>query len=466
MNDTPPPPPATTEQAAIQAAVEDLRLSDHWRYDRSRESFWYWDGHCWRDTSSHPTHLVDWFNTHRLRIGAQCEGHEDWEVDAEYFDSRRFVGDITNRLSPLWAELRLHPAIDRPSPNPPSHELNTQSGVVDLRDGSLRPADPTTSEHRAITAMHYDPQSSTAIHRACLYQVLGQSLSKADCQQYEQFLGLALTNQAPQHTAILWLYGQSGGGKTMTAELTKEALGEYASSVSAEYLASYHSGDIDARLARMLEQQPRLIISAEVTAAKAKKLNTLAGTESHDARKPYGQTITGRLHCAFWFSTTEMPRLQAGGGIKRRSKFLAYPKNIGGEGGVLPADQRINVLDPPQNLLTAILHLGIQAAQAIYQPGYTPPTGNRRTQQQALAEADPVDAWLADLDNSYAGTTLRQACHDYNEIEDAEGKHKLNTQWLGRVINQQTRWVVKREQRAGSRQRVLALRNPTLEEAQ
>lgn len=458
------PPPQTPEQAAIEAAVTDLRLGDTWRYDRSRQSFWAWDGYCWRDQDKHPTHLVDWFNDHRLRIGAAVEGHEDWDIDLNYFEAKKFSPDVRNRHSPLWTALRQHPTIDRPPPNPPRHELNTPDGIVDLRTGKVRLTDPSTSEHRAITAVGYNPHSADGIHRAVLYRVLGRSLSKADCEEYEKLLGLAVSGQAPQHAPILWLYGQSGGGKSMTAELTKDALGEYAEIIESDYLNTYRSGDIDAQLAELIEHQPRLLISTEVTAAKAKKLNALVDGTSHSARKPYGQRIKGRIDAAFWFSTTEMPRLPIHSGIKRRSKFLEYPKNIGGEGGSLPPDQRLNVFEPPRELLEAIIHLGVKAAKAVYQPGYRPPTGNKTTQKEALAEADPIDAWLAALPDDYAGTTLRQAAADYNEQEDAEGKSALNAQWLGRVIRQQERWRIDRVRSGGKRVRVLELQQAKLEE--
>ena len=239
-----------------------------------------------------------------------------------------------------------------------------------------------------------------------------------------------MARKAQQLRSILWLYGKSGGGKGMTANLIKTAFGRYAASMQLDQLER-RQNDIDAAMADLLEADPCIITCDELggSSVKQRKFYGLTGNSEFQARRPHGKTIKRTLRALWIAPTVRPPKLNVDEGMERRSAAIGFERKYEGTNPNEHFDQ---------DELDALVTWAALEARHVYLKGYEAPLGNVRRRAMLLRAADHLHSWIEDLPDTYQGMTTEDTWKEYLEEEEANREMKLNA--FAMKVNASSRW--------------------------
>lgn len=200
--------------------------------------------------------------------------------------------------------------------------LNTPSGIINLRDGTVMPHDPARYMTK-ITSVEYDPDAHSDLWDEVLREAtVGKpGLAEFLCRA----AGYTLTGVTSED-AVFFLHGGGGTAKSTIGESIKAMMGSYAASMRSEALTaagnSGHSDDI----ARLVGA--RMVITGE--ADKADKMRDglfkrLSGGETIDASRKGKSGFNFVPRFKMWFITNTVPALNPDdSGIWRRVYKLPF----------------------------------------------------------------------------------------------------------------------------------------------
>ncbi len=198
--------------------------------------------------------------------------------------------------------------------------LNTQSGIVDLVTGEVRPHDPSYHMTR-ITAAHYRPD---AAHGDWVTALQAVPDSVADWLQVR--FGQALTGYMTPDDLLLLLRGGGNNGKSTLLDAIKSAAGSYGSYISERVLLA----DPGTHPTEMTEfRGARLAITEELPdegRLNSKRLKDIIGTPTMTARKIRQDSITWRSTHSMFLSTNYLPKVtETDNGTWRRLALVEFP---------------------------------------------------------------------------------------------------------------------------------------------
>ena len=343
---------------------------------------------------------------------------------------KRFGGRVGDDF-----EAGLRHALERAAPDPPLYEIATPNGVVDLRDGSVAEHDPLVHDTRGVTKGRYLPDDVDRL-RGVLHDALIQLPNPEHRRQFEEIVGLALSGKAQSYSGLLWLVGQSGGGKGWIIRLLVAACGDRGGKVEAAFFTQRRDGgEIDTRTAEMIDRRPLIVGCDEVVSkATAGRLFTMTGGDEHQARRPHqiGMSRGFLIHLTV-LTSTGMPPIPADAGLRRRLMSLRFDKEL-----ALTDDQRTDEF--PQDLLDAVITVGIERAMRVGKPGWKRPVGDPGAVAAALSEADPLSALIDEMGaNEWNGRPLTDLL---KHVTDSLPGTDIRT--LGTGVNAHPKWVTRR----------------------
>ena len=400
-------------------------LRRQFRFDRNNRTWYEWrEGTYWVHFTDR-TIITDVLHNDRLRIAADLgdQGKRDLRDLLANDDTwRRETGNVGGEW---WAALRLF--LGRGQPSPPSYEVATPEGVVDIRTGEIRSHDPLIHDTVALTNGRYCPQEAESL-KLELWDRLQHNLSMEDFEQLIAILGIAVARRCVDYYSILWLIGKSGSGKSTTASLIRKAFGGLGLGASADVLARRSRSDIDADLTDLLEVDPAVICISEVEKIGISRLLALTGGDVLGARRPHGRMQRGSLSGLVIATSVVPPKMAVDTGVRRRVLVLSFPARID--------DSVAHNRTFSQDELDAVITLSIEAARDVGRSGWTPPKGNVEAKRCFLAEADPVGDWLESLPDDWHGRTFQQVSECYNH----EMPEPATSKALGSCVSASDRW--------------------------
>lgn len=419
-------------------------LGNFFRFDVERRSFWHWtEGNYWREVLDE-NEIVDPLNNERLLIAHHLQGKGQLALRDLVESHAAFERMVGNKSGEWWSRVRT--LLTRPTPTPPPWEVATPGGVVDLRSGGLEPHNPAKHDTTAITKGNFRPLEAARL-RAVLWQRLSVNISEDDFDQLIACLGLGLARRTTDYTSLLWLYGESGSGKSFLMHLLRDAFGRHCMGVSERLLVSRNRTDIDAALADLIEADPALITVSETAKVSPQRVLSLTGGDVETARRPHGKVISKALSGLTIAASVVAPPMPADTGLRRRLAVVHFPRSLDTQA------RRSRSLATEE--LDAVVTLAILAAMQVETEGWTPPRGNERAKADFIREADPKHEWLEGLNDTYAGKTLAALVDEYNAAYPGS---PTTDRSLGRAITNSDRWEVERVGRGDSRKRRLRLR--------
>jgi P4 family phage/plasmid primase-like protien len=236
------------------------------------------------------------------------------------------VAEVDRRISILAAELDRHPEL-----------INTPSGVVDLRTGTIKPHDPGLLLTR-ITAYPVDLEAPHPRWDAFLAETFDKDNELISYMQ--RLAGLALSGYVREHV-LPFLHGVGANGKGVFTLVLQGLLGNadtggYAASAPDGFLMAGREGKHETEIARL--RGARLVVCSEQTSGKRfdeQKVKRLTG----------GDMLTGRFMRSdffdflpshlVWVLSNHLPAVKEGGpSFWRRVRKIPFLH-------VVPEDQRI-----------------------------------------------------------------------------------------------------------------------------
>lgn len=462
---TPPPPaspgrPATSGSEYHPDSLDPIYAAgrhyaqtygaDSYRYDRSKNAWWSYepDTGVWSLMQKDSSAISDTLHKDRYRIAHECQQRGMPEY-ADVFGSQWTRARRAD--SPFWAALRNE--LNFGEPNAPLHLLNTPSGAVDLRTGGIQPHAPDNG-CRASTGGNYQPLEAARYRNAVIRLHFGLVLSEPDIDHLIAALGLALSGKAQSYRPLTLFTGASGSGKGGCCAAAAAAAGSYSYPVKSSWFIN-RPGEIDTVTATLLERKTRLITVDELGAlaegnksANLARMLSVTGDTEQSARKSYGPMLIGKLIAGIFTSATDPPRM-AVADLRRR---LSVIPTLGMLAEVNKRSDHADSQDMQDALITLAIDRLLQ--DRIYEPGYQPPEGNLDAKTGAMAEMDPLNEWLDNLDDSHHGEEISKV----RELASNELGYEVSVQLIGRRIKGNAKWTQPR--RAGNRgPRRIALRN-------
>lgn len=350
------------------------------RFDHATQLWRIWTGHHFAtDRDGAVRRLVKNAARTRLTDASTLTHDEDrkqeikWAIQSE---SRRGLDAL---LALAQSEQPLAVTGDAWDQNPML--FGVQNGVIDLKTGRLRAGRPEDGITR-VSPVIYDARATCARWDRFVREIFATHPEIAD--YFQRVLGYALTGFTTEQ--VLWiLFGGGGNGKSMLMETVMRLFGAdlawtmpFPSAGWSDSMGEYQKAALAGK---------RLVASSEV--ARQGRLNeelikSLTGTDTVNARHPYGRPFQFIPQAKFFLRVNDKPQIRDESfGMWRRIKLVPFLETFAVDttlGGILAAEA------------PGILNWAIRGCLAWQQEGLREPaivqaaTAEYRDEQDQLSE--------------------------------------------------------------------------------
>ena len=337
---------------------------DHFRYDRERACWYFFDGVCWRNQCDY-----------RLRRAI------DLHVSEELRNSHMITG--------VERSLRDRPefTMDQRSWDPDFHLFNTPNGTVDLKTGISRPQRPEDLITRCAAV------SAAGTYEGCLWleklvEWFGDD--PVELAYIQKLAGLFLVGGNPEACLPLWI-GPGGDGKSVISNTFRYILGDYArTSTDTAFLETRHSQHHE-EIAWL--QGARLVLVNEINGSlpwNDARIKAVTGGESQSASFKGGHLFEFRPEFKLLITGNEAPSLRSvGPEFRRRFHVLKFTRGV-----AAPDPQLAEKLKAEAG---AILHWMIEGAVRYYRDGFQPSPAVKAATAEYFEENDTIQQWIDDF---------------------------------------------------------------------
>jgi P4 family phage/plasmid primase-like protien len=311
------------------------------------------------------------------------------------------------------------------------YQLCTPSGIVDLRTGIMRAADPTTDLHTRQTTVTPD----WTVKPLKFLELLEWMQPDPKIRAYLQRLaGIALIGNVDFQIFPIFI-GPGANGKTTLLELFGGVLGEYSAVMPKKFLVEKTHNDHPTEIAQL--RGVRLAINSEVPAtAKFDEdfVKTLTGERKLKARY-MGKDFFDFINTALQFmAANHLPSVPAGGrGFWRRVRKINFAAQISGD------ENKRLVPDLLAHEGAAILAWMIDGAVDVIAHGEQQPQSVMMATQQYRYEEDSLARFLDQSLSRMPGMSVsRDALYlNYRQWAIKEGvSHLPQPKFARELINQ------------------------------
>lgn len=295
-------------------ALADLH-HDSLRYCPQRGMWLHWTGSRWEwDTA-------ETYRENIRAIARDLPENDTWRTYKRRALSSNGVGGIA-RLAQSDPRLTVH--IDHLDANP--YELNTPGGIIDLRTGQIRPADPTAL-HTRTTSVAPDFDRASDLLDRFLHTTFGGNTDLAGYVQ--RLMGLSAIGTVLEQL-LPFAQGAGANGKSTLTEAAMHALGRgdggYAISAPSEMLMVRKHSEHPAELAQLAGA--RLVICSELDDGQRfaeARIKQLTGRDSINARFMRRDPFTFTPSHTIWLLGNHRPDATAGGlAFWRRVQLIPF----------------------------------------------------------------------------------------------------------------------------------------------
>jgi len=325
-------------------------------------AWWCWTGSTWtRDhDSAHVREAARTLARELPENNPKSRTHKRISLSSTGISSCVRVAESDPRISIRAADLDAHPLL-----------LNTRSGVVDLRTGTVRPPDPRLLLTR-LTATAVDLDAACPAWTAFLTDTFGGDGELAGYVQ--RLAGLALIGEVREHV-LPFLHGVGANGKSVLLLVLQGLLGPadtggYAIAAPDGFLMAARDGAHPTEIARL--RGARLLVCSEQTSGRRfdeAKVKRLTG----------GDVLTGRFMRGDFFDFTpshltviasnHLPQVREGGpSFWRRVRLIPFTHVVPEEHRDPDLAARILATEGP-----AVLGWAVRGAMAVLAGGLADP---------------------------------------------------------------------------------------------
>jgi putative DNA primase/helicase len=366
-------PPAFSDEALALRFAE--RHADNLRYVAKWGEWLFWDGQRWQVEET----LRVWHFARQVcrEAAAQCNDGKA----ATSVASAKTVAAV-ERLA--RADRRLAATVDQWDPD--IWLLNTPAGVVDLRTGQMRPAQPDDYITN-ITAV--SPGGGCPLWLAFLDRIMGGDTDLIDYIQ--RLIGYALSGDIKEE-ALFFGFGTGSNGKGVTIETIAGAMGSYHRQATRETFAASKIDRHPTELADL--QGARLVTASETEKGRQwaqARINELTGDPTVKARKMRQDFYVYPRHFKIFITGNDMPGLGCVNEAARR-RFHMIPFAV----TITEAERDSHLKEKLKAELPGVLAWAIRGCMVWQKCGLKKPKAVAEASDEYLAEEDTITQWLSE----------------------------------------------------------------------
>ena len=334
---------------------------DHFRYDRERACWYFFDGVCWREKSDYRLrHALDMFLSGELRNSPMISGTEKSLRDRPEFSMKQSDWD------------------------PDFHLFNTPAGTVDLKSGTVRPQRPADLITRC-SAISPAESSDGALWVSKLPEWFGDN--PEELRYIQKLCGLFLIGGNPEACLPLWI-GPGGDGKSVISNTLRHIMGDYArTSTDTAFLDNRH-GQHHEEIAWL--KGARLVLVNEINGSLAwndARIKSVTGGESQSASFKGGHLFEFQPEFKLLITGNEAPSLRSvGPEFRRQFHVLKFIRGVAAPDPYLTKKLKAEA--------GAILRWMIDGAVLYYKEGLTPSPAVKSATAEYFEENDTIQQWL------------------------------------------------------------------------
>lgn len=395
------------------------------RYVTTRKSWVYWTGKRW--SADETDYVVDLARRHCRSEAALCASTPgNTTAQARSINSNKTVHAIL-KLAAVDQNIASR-AVDWDAD---PWLLGTPEGIVDLRTGTLRPAEPKdrVTKSAAVSPAGECPTWTRFLARATNGDI--------EMQAYlQRIAGYCLTGDVSEQ-ALFFLDGKGGNGKGVFVNTLQNILKDYAKPTAIETLTASNSDRHPTDIADLLGA--RLVTCSETERGKRwaeSRIKQMTGGDQLSAR------FTGKDFFAFTptfkivVSGNTKPSLRADDAMRRRFQVVPFRVTI-------PKDEQDKKLsDKLKREWAGILAWAVAGALAWQRDGLNPPsTVNDATKDYMDDESeDTLSMWIAercDTSDPSARTSLTELHRSYDTFARSVGERDIfSSVRLGKALGE------------------------------
>ncbi|MET8381602.1 phage/plasmid primase, P4 family [Streptosporangium canum] len=393
----------STHQHSDDRNALDLvdRFGDRIRYCADRGRWLAWDGARWQWCEAGGGIVREY--TKRIARGLPS----DDKADARYKQRSLTAVGLNGALSFAQTDARVIVSFDDLDAQP--WELNTPSGIVDLRTGQIGPADASRL-HTRVTLCAPDFNADPARWNEFLADTFGDDRELVNYLQ--RLVGYSATGYIGPHV-LPFPFGSGGNGKGVFLESLMGVLGDYATSAPAGFLAVTPYPAHETELARLAGA--RMVICSETNEgvqfdeAKVKKLT---GGDSITAKFMRQDHFTFKPTHHLWLMANHKPAVRSGGdSFWRRIRLIPFERQV-------PKERRIDDL---QGILSrdhgpALMAWIARGAAEFAQHGLMEPDSVKAATDEYEKDQDSIARFIEECCRIGGGTNV---CHKVTLVREA-----------------------------------------------
>lgn len=295
---------------------------------------------------------------------------------AERLRAMLFLAQSEPGISARWSEFDSDPWL-----------LACSNGTVDLRTGTLRPADRSDKLSRLVP-IDFDPEATCSAWDLFLERVQPDPNVRGFLQRA---IGYTLTGSTAEQ-CLFFLYGSGANGKSVLIEVLSALLGEHAVAASFDSFAGRNAGGIPNDIARLAGA--RLVTVSEVedgTRLREVLIKDLTGGDTIPARFLHHEYFDFRPIFKLWVRGNHKPQIRGTDeGIWRRIRLIEFPVQIP------EAERDPRLFEKLRSELPGILAWAVRGCLEWQRLGLSPPETVKQATRAYRDEMDVIGNFLAE----------------------------------------------------------------------
>jgi putative DNA primase/helicase len=357
-----------TEESLAREWIANHGLD--WRYDYSYNSWFYWNGNCWKpDKTLLAQHLIG----EHLRKA-------DGNVGRRWLGSNKFVLGVEN-----FARRNPAVAVNHDNWDKDTMLLGTTGGVIDLNSGMLRMSkrEDYITKSASVAPETGDPE--------LWFQFLNEIFDgdQEILAFVQRLCGYCLTGETKEHSMV-FLYGEGGNGKSVFLNTISGILGDYSKVAAMETFTGSQYGRHSTELATLCGA--RLVTASETEQGRGwdeAKLKSLTGGDPITARFMRQDFFTYLPQFKLLIAGNYAPSFrQVDEAIRRRMKIIPFTTK--------PQKPDRDLERKLKQEWPKILNWMIEGVLQWQTNGLHPPESVRETTEQYFTDQDVFAQWIAD----------------------------------------------------------------------
>ncbi|MEV0608095.1 phage/plasmid primase, P4 family [Polymorphospora rubra] len=418
------PSPGPEMYGPTEAGMAKTLIAHHagiLRYCPQRAKWLHWSGHRWQ---------WDDAEVHRELVVALADRIPDTTKEWSTFRRRALSANGVTGIARLAQH---NPAViahfDQLDSN--AWEINTPSGIVDLRTGDVRDADPAAL-HTRSTACPIDTTADAGRWLEFLADTFGDSPELIG--YLRRLVGYSAVGMVGPHV-LPFAHGSGGNGKGVFLEALAGVLGDYATTAPVGFLMAQNHAGHETEIARLAGA--RMVICSEVNEDDRfdeAKVKMLTGGDSLTARFMRQDHFTFTPTHQLWLMGNHKPAVRSGGrSFWRRLRLIPFEHEV-------PDDK---IVDDLQGILVrdhgpALLSWIAAGAAQYHASGLQEPDSVKAATAEYAADQDSVAKFVDECCRVGGGkqvTTKTAKVRDaYEAFCYAEGETPVSAKALGTAL--------------------------------